>query len=135
MLIVFCVFLSLFSLTYSPRNISSTFLSPSKQEKKKKRLKENANLSLRRFKASFSFFTSETLDRSSLGEGQSEGQKKTKKQTGERWRGSDKTFYKEGAGERSRDRERPTKMEYPSPATYRWQALLPPAHSGRKSHQ
>lgn len=74
-----CISLPLFSLTYSPRNISFTFLSPSKQEKKKKRLEENANLSLRRFKASFSFFTSETLDRSSLGEGQSEGQKKTKK--------------------------------------------------------
>ena len=106
-----------------------------KAEKKKKRLKENANLSLRRFKASFSFFTSETLDRSSLGEGQSEGQKKTKKQVGERWRGSDKTFYKEGAGERSRDTERPTKMEYPSPATHHLKALLPPAYSGRKSHQ
>ena len=50
-----------------------------KAGKKKKRLEENANLSLRRFKASFSFFTSKTLDRSSLGEGQSEGQKKTKK--------------------------------------------------------
>ena len=73
--------LPLFSLTYSPRNISFTFLSPSKQKRKKK-LEENAKLSLRRFKSSFSFFTSETLDRSSLGEGQSEGQKKTKKANG-----------------------------------------------------
>ena len=134
-MIAFYVFLSLFSHSLTPQG---TFLLLSylhQSRKKKKRLKENANLSLRRFKASFSFFTSETLDRSSLGEGQSEGQKKTKKQVGERWRGSDKTFYKEGAGERSRDTERPTKMEYPSPATHHLKALLPPAYSGRKSHQ
>lgn len=97
-----CISLPLFSLTYSPKNISFTFLSPSKQEKKK-RLKENANLSLRRFKASFSFFTSETPVRSSLGEVSVKANRKLKMQIGERQGGSDKTFHKEGAEERGRD--------------------------------
>lgn len=68
---------------------------------------------MRRFRASFSFFTSETLDRSSLGEGQSEGQEKLKKQTGERRRGSDKTFYKEEPGEGEWDAEVPTEVNPP----------------------
>ena len=54
---------------------------------------------------------------------------------GERQRGSDKTFYKEGAEERGRDTEGPTTMEYPSPAAHRLKALLTPAHSGRMGHR
>lgn len=98
---LFAMYLTPFShsLTHSLTPQGIFLFSHLHQSRKKKRLNNNANLSLRRFRASFSFFTSETLDRSSLGEGQSEGQEKLKKQTGERRRGSDKTFYKEEPGE------------------------------------
>lgn len=102
-LIVFYVFLSPFSHSLTPQR---TFLLLSylhQSRKKKKRLKENANLSLRRFKASFSFFTSETPVRSSLGEVSVKANRKLKMQIGERQGGSDKTFHKEGAEERGRD--------------------------------
>lgn len=103
-MIVFYVFLSLFSHSLTPQG---TFLLLSylhqSRGKKKKRLNENANLSLRRFKASFSFFTSETPVRSRLGEVSVKANRKLKMQIGERRGGSDKTFHKEGAEERGRD--------------------------------
>lgn len=49
-----------------------------------KRLKESATISLRTFKAGFSFFISEILDRSSLGVGETEAQVKLTRQIGEK---------------------------------------------------
>lgn len=66
-LVVFYVFLSLFlALTYS----QGTFLLLSYLIKagEKKKAQRKCNLSLRRFKASFSFFTSETPVRSGWGD-------------------------------------------------------------------
>lgn len=80
-----------------PRSISSLPYSTKAGGKKKKTLKESATLHLRRFTASFSFLTSEILDRSSLGESKSKGQMKLKKQIGRRGnRGSGKTRIKRG---------------------------------------